>query len=250
MSDFVDECRREWKRLRVPAGPADEMADDLAADLREAEAEGADAEEVLGDGASDARAFAAAWARERGLVRRHWSDRFRTRRSLLISALVVAGSIGVATAMLVSSRGSGEPVRVPTAMTEQPSTTSPAAFVPNTRRIIGTSIERARLMPGRVVLSPNVRLRHALDRPPTSITAWVHNAGTVGLGPITLVIEAAGRRSVRSITGLAVNHDRAISVRLPRRLPRRFTIRVFTRLARGETNPSNNRAAWTVRLRR
>jgi hypothetical protein len=50
VSDFVEECRREWKRLRVPARPAEEMADDLAADLREAEADGAFPEEVLGDG--------------------------------------------------------------------------------------------------------------------------------------------------------------------------------------------------------
>ena len=90
MSDFVEECRREWKRLRVPAGPAGEMADDLAADLHEAEAEGAFPEEVLGDGAADPRAFAEAWARERGLVRPHWTDRLRTRQALLVGLGLVA----------------------------------------------------------------------------------------------------------------------------------------------------------------
>jgi len=48
VSQFVEECRREWKRLRVPRALADEMAEDLAADLREAEADGASEEEVLG----------------------------------------------------------------------------------------------------------------------------------------------------------------------------------------------------------
>lgn len=68
MSDFVDECRREWERLQVPAPVANEMAADLAADLKEAEAEGVSAEEVLGSGAFDARSFAAAWAAERGVI--------------------------------------------------------------------------------------------------------------------------------------------------------------------------------------
>jgi hypothetical protein len=68
MSEFVEECRREWKRLRVPDPIANEMAADLAADLAEAEAEGASAEQVLGSGAFDPRAFAASWAAERGVV--------------------------------------------------------------------------------------------------------------------------------------------------------------------------------------
>ena len=36
MNDFVEECRREWRRLRVPKHLADEMAAELAADLEEA----------------------------------------------------------------------------------------------------------------------------------------------------------------------------------------------------------------------
>ena len=43
MNRSFDECRREWKRLRVPDAIANEMAADLAADLAEAEAEGASA---------------------------------------------------------------------------------------------------------------------------------------------------------------------------------------------------------------
>lgn len=68
MSQFVDECRQEWRRLGVPDPAANEMAADLDADLKEAESEGVSAEEVLGNGAFDSRSFAASWAKERGLI--------------------------------------------------------------------------------------------------------------------------------------------------------------------------------------
>jgi hypothetical protein len=68
MSQFVDECRKEWKRLGVPEAVSNEMASDLAADLAEAQAEGVSPEEVLGNGIFDARSFAASWATARGLV--------------------------------------------------------------------------------------------------------------------------------------------------------------------------------------
>ena len=60
MNPFVEECRREWKRLGVPDPVANEMAADLEVDLAEAEADGTSAEEVLGTGVFDAPAFAAA----------------------------------------------------------------------------------------------------------------------------------------------------------------------------------------------
>ncbi len=68
MSRFVDECRKEWKRLGVPEAVSSEMASDLAADLAEAEADGVSPEEVLGNGVFDARSFAASWATARGVV--------------------------------------------------------------------------------------------------------------------------------------------------------------------------------------
>lgn len=68
MSDFLDACRREWRRLGVPDPIAGEMAADLEADLGQAEAEGVSAEEVLGSGAFDPRGFAATWAAERGVI--------------------------------------------------------------------------------------------------------------------------------------------------------------------------------------
>src|SRR5262245_8507637 len=68
MSDFVEQCRREWERLGVPDPLAEEMAADLASDLGEAEAEGVSVEELLGSSAFDPRAFAASWAAERGII--------------------------------------------------------------------------------------------------------------------------------------------------------------------------------------
>jgi hypothetical protein len=68
MNRFVEECRREWGRLGVPEGVANEMAADLTADLEEAAAEGASPEDVLGTAVFDARAFAASWAEERGVT--------------------------------------------------------------------------------------------------------------------------------------------------------------------------------------
>jgi hypothetical protein len=66
VSTYVEECRREWKRLGVPDLLADEMATDLEADLVEAQADGVSAAEILGE--SDPRRFAETWASERGLV--------------------------------------------------------------------------------------------------------------------------------------------------------------------------------------
>ena len=68
MSDFVEQCRQEWKRLGVPDPLAEEMAADLAADLGEAEAEGVSGEEFLGSSIFDPRSFAASWADERGII--------------------------------------------------------------------------------------------------------------------------------------------------------------------------------------
>ena len=100
MSHFVEECRREWKRLRVPSAIADEMADDLAADLREAEADGASEEEVLGSGASDPRAFAAAWASERGIVRPRRLHRLRKRWLVVLASFIVFVLLVVAAGLI------------------------------------------------------------------------------------------------------------------------------------------------------
>jgi hypothetical protein len=102
VNDFVEECRREWKRLGVPDSVANDMAAELEADLGEADAEGASAEEVLGTGAFDARAFANAWAAERGVGRLPLPTAPDRPRRLLVAATIAAFAVlSVAGAALV-----------------------------------------------------------------------------------------------------------------------------------------------------
>lgn len=114
MIEFVEECRREWRRLRVPEPVANEMAADLEADLSEAAAEGVSAEEVLGSSAFDPRSFAARWAAERGVLPQASAplDRAALRlvaraaswRWLLLAALVGSGLVALLGAALVAFR--------------------------------------------------------------------------------------------------------------------------------------------------
>jgi hypothetical protein len=107
MSDFVEQCRREWKRLGVSDPLAEEMAADLASDLRDAEAEGVSLEELLGSSAFDPRSFAATWAAERGIVPTRATSQLSRRRPLLLTAFTALSAIAlvVAAALLLT----GEP---------------------------------------------------------------------------------------------------------------------------------------------
>jgi hypothetical protein len=108
MTAFVEECRREWERLGVPDLFADEMANDLEADLADAEADGVSAAEILGE--NDPRHFAASWANERGLVTEQLPKKSRKRFwivsgcvVLLVTAFVVGG------VLVATSRGTSSP---------------------------------------------------------------------------------------------------------------------------------------------
>jgi hypothetical protein len=108
MTDFVEQCRREWRRLGVPDPVADEMAAELASDLGEAEADGISARELLGQSALDPPSFAAAWAAERGIVPNRQPDRATARRRPVFLAVftgVAAIALVVAAALLLT----GEP---------------------------------------------------------------------------------------------------------------------------------------------
>jgi hypothetical protein len=113
MSAFVEECRREWRRLGVPDLLAEEMATDLEADLAEAQAEGVSAAEILGE--SDPRRFAETWARERGLVSEPPPQKKSRKRLWIVLAIVLAVLVffmGIAaTALLATTtvRTSGPP---------------------------------------------------------------------------------------------------------------------------------------------
>ncbi len=108
MSEFVEECRREWRRLGVPDPVANEMAADLTADLEEAEAEGGSPEDVLGNSAFDPRRFAAAWAGSRGVTSAPIPDRrspWRPPMAIVVTCLLGVLTIGAGLA-LVSGRSS------------------------------------------------------------------------------------------------------------------------------------------------
>jgi hypothetical protein len=124
MSDFVEQCRLEWRRLGVPDSLAGEMAADLAADLTEAEAEGVSAEELLGSSASDPHSFAASWAAERGVIPAPPSRENARRRPLVLVAFTALAAIvlivtalllltGQPKAALVATRTTGPHVQSP-----------------------------------------------------------------------------------------------------------------------------------------
>jgi hypothetical protein len=125
MNEFVEQCRREWKRLGVRDDEADEMALEVAADLAEAEADGVPAEDVVG---ADPKALAADWAHARGVIRRRkipW-----TAVAVVALALIaIAGGILVTTSES-SSPSSSRFVRV------DPEQTRRVVFVAPTNRAV------------------------------------------------------------------------------------------------------------------
>lgn len=144
MNEFVEECRSEWKRLGVPDPIANEMAAELAADLEQAEAEGASAEAVLGSGALHPRSFATAWAAERGVIQRpppggHGLPR-RSRMLAAFGAFALAAIVGgvlVVIASPVDERGDAiEAIMV----------SPPPSDVPQTVRVVMPPAPDARIV--------------------------------------------------------------------------------------------------------
>jgi hypothetical protein len=133
MSDFVEQCRREWRRLGVPDPLAEEMAADLAADLREAEAEGVSAEEFLGSSVFDPRSFAASWAAERGIIPVPRSRGSARRRPLVLVAFTALAAITTIVAALLLL--TGEPrVSLVASRTARPDLPSPPVVPPGAGR--------------------------------------------------------------------------------------------------------------------
>jgi hypothetical protein len=112
VNEFVEECRREWRRLRVPDPVANEMAADLEADLEEAEAEGVSPEEVLGSAAFDPRTFAASWAAARGVIRPAPAQPDvlprRSRLPVAIAAFALVAIVGALLAIVASHALAGQ----------------------------------------------------------------------------------------------------------------------------------------------
>jgi hypothetical protein len=105
MSDFVEQCRLEWRRLGVPDSLAEEMGTDLASDLREAEEEGLSAHEFLGTSAFDPPSFAASWASARGIIPAQPGRGNVRRRPLILVAFTALAAIVLIVAALLLLTG-------------------------------------------------------------------------------------------------------------------------------------------------
>lgn len=103
MSEFVEQCRQEWRRLGVADPLADEMAADLTSDLEEAEADGVTAAEYLSG--SDPRAFAVSWATERGVIPAPTGGQSSRRRPLALMAFTALAALTVIVAALLLATG-------------------------------------------------------------------------------------------------------------------------------------------------
>jgi hypothetical protein len=103
MSDFVEQCRQEWKRLGVPDPLADEMAADLASDLGDAQAEGVSPEEFIGS--DDPRSFAASWATERGIIPAPSGEENARHRPFILVAFTALAALTVIVAALLLATG-------------------------------------------------------------------------------------------------------------------------------------------------
>lgn len=138
MSDFVADCRQEWRRLGVSAHLAEEMASDLASDLEEAEAEGVSIEQLLGASASDAAAFAASWAAERGIIPATSDSTNGHRRSFVLIAFTAVAMIAVIFAALALLTGQPEVSIAATGTkgTHLPDATSGSPLPPGHARLV------------------------------------------------------------------------------------------------------------------
>jgi len=135
MSDFVEQWRAELKRLGVPESIAEEMAADLGADIREAEADGISAEELLGSSASDPRAFAASWATERGLVQIRPDQATRRRGRLPLAAFTAVAAIALIVAAVLLATGEPKVALVTSGARPPHIPGSNASFVPPPGRV-------------------------------------------------------------------------------------------------------------------
>lgn len=137
MSDFIEQCRQEWRRLNVPDPLAEEMAADLATDLREAEAEGVSAEELLGSSVFDPRAFAASWAAERGIIPAQPGRGGARRRKPVLVAFTALAAIALIGAALMLLTGQPKVAVVANTATKSHLPGSPpGSFPPTARRLV------------------------------------------------------------------------------------------------------------------
>jgi len=140
VNEFIDECRREWRRLGVPDAVANEMAADLTADLDEAAAEGGTPEDVLGNSAFDPRRFASAWAVARGVTGPPSPDVPTRRRppvAIVLAVLAAVLALGAGLIVAAGTRGHSFSVAVHSAVVPELKVTVPVA---RTGRLLAASV--------------------------------------------------------------------------------------------------------------
>jgi hypothetical protein len=116
VSEFVNECRREWKRLGVRQSDAEEMAAELEADLEEGAPH-----EVLGSDVVDATSFARRWAVERGVIPR----RVRGVRVEVAAAVAAFALAAIAGALLMVFSSPSHPERFAVEKVSPPTAVGP-----------------------------------------------------------------------------------------------------------------------------
>jgi hypothetical protein len=174
VNEFVERCRREWKRLGVSSGVADEMATELAGDLEEGTPE-----EVLGRDAADAQSFARAWAAERGVIRR----RHRFARIGIPVGTLASVAAAVAGAVLLFDASRSESQRLAVDTTPQIVTVGPQrVWVRSPLRVITWSPTRVAVR----VAPPSLLGGRAADESQTSLTLGL-GLLVAGLAGVVLV---------------------------------------------------------------
>jgi len=188
VSAFVEECRREWKRLGVPDLIAEEMATDLGADLEEAEAEGVGAEQLLGGGA-DPRRFAADWAQARGVATGEPEVPRRPRR-LIVAAAAILVIGGTAAAAAVLAGGHTRPA-TPPPHAQASAVVPDFVGAPETEAIAGARASGFRV---------NIVLQWPTPQPSGTVLAQLPTAGLVTPRGATITLRVAGQRQPKETT--------------------------------------------------
>jgi hypothetical protein len=203
VNEFVEECRREWKRLGVPDAVAHEMAAELAADLEEAAAEGVSAEAVLGSGAFDPRSFATAWATERGLIQQPLRNGqgllLRSRIAAAIGAFALIAIIG-AVLVIVASASTPRRLTLASPVGAPPRSVWVRVLPPppaGTHALpVPTDVVRAQRFPGARTVAVDINDSSVDTRTIGSVLLTV---GLVGVVPMTIfwLLVGPGRSSRR-----------------------------------------------------
>jgi hypothetical protein len=203
------------------------MATDLSADIREAAADGISLEELIGPESADPRAFAAAWAKARGVGR----PAPRGQAGNLRIALTGLGALAAITAALaITYRGLSSDGK--------PHTSSAG-------RVVGVYVSGANFPDLKTRLSPAHLTR--LQGAPTALDVTIGNSGLDTLPLVRISVAIGSRNFARTIHDVP-SGPTVVRIPLPSGLPAKFIIRARIQPVIDETNTRNNSAQWQVEV--